>query len=94
MPLIPIRCTLPMELRYHPRTTALLHSWENTWRELTCSITDRTTVIDLRGRELILFEVHRTIESLTATIRSFNNRERGLQPWVIACEDDVRDLCM
>ena len=60
--------------------------------ELTCSITDRTTVLDLKGSELVLFEVHRAIESLTATIRSFNNRERGLQPWVIACEDDVRDL--
>ena len=32
------------------------------------------------------------IESLTATIRSFNKRERGLQSWTISCEKDVRDL--
>ena len=60
--------------------------------ELTCSITDRVTVIELAGRELVLFEVKRVIETLTSTIRSFNNRERGLEPWRIACEDDVRDL--
>ena len=59
---------------------------------LTCTITDRITVIDLTGRELILFEVNRAIETLTPTIRSFNNREKGLEPWKIVCEDDVRDL--
>ena len=53
---------------------------------------DRHTVIDLEGRELVLFEVKRTIRTLTPTIRSFNNREKGLDPWRITCEDDVRDL--
>lgn len=59
---------------------------------LTCFRSERETVIQLEGREAALFEVKRTIESLTATIRSFNNREKGLQPWTISCEDDVRDL--
>ena len=40
----------------------------------------------------MLFEVRRAIEALTPTIRSFNNREKGLDPWNISCEDDVRDL--
>ena len=59
---------------------------------LSCLRTDRQTVIDLAGREALLFEVKRSIETLTATIRSFNNREKGLAPWSITCEDDVRDL--
>lgn len=59
---------------------------------LVCSITDQTSVLDLQGKELILFEVGRTIESLRATIHSFNNREAGLKPWTVDCEDDVRDL--
>ena len=59
---------------------------------LTCSRNERQTVIQLEGREAALFEVKRAIHSLTATIRSFNNREKGLVPWTISCEDDVRDL--
>ena len=59
---------------------------------LICSRTERQTVIQLEGREAALFEVKRAIHSLTATIRSFNNREKGLNPWTISCEDDVRDL--
>ena len=59
---------------------------------LVCFRTERQTVIQLEGREAALFEVKRAIHSLTATIRSFNNREKGLDPWTISCEDDVRDL--
>ena len=59
---------------------------------LTCFKTERQTVINLKGREALLFEIKRTIETLTATIRSFNSREKGLDPWTITCEDDVRDL--
>ena len=59
---------------------------------LTRPRSERQTVIQLEGREAALFEVERAIQSLTATIRSFNNREKGLQPWTISCEDDVRDL--
>ena len=59
---------------------------------LVCSRNERETVIQLDGKKKALFEVRRAIDSLTATIRSFNNRERGLVPWTISCEDDVRDL--
>lgn len=59
---------------------------------LVCTNTERCIVIDLHGREAVLFNVRRTIETLTPTIRSFNNRERGLARWSITCEDDVRDL--
>ena len=59
---------------------------------LTCLRSDRETVIDLTGREAALFDVRRAAETLTPTIRSFNNREEGLAPWKITCEDDVRDL--
>ena len=59
---------------------------------LTCRRSDRETVIDLKGRDAVLFEVRRAVESLTPTIRAFNNREKGLSRWEITCEDDVRDL--
>lgn len=59
---------------------------------VVCSGAGRQTVIELSGREKVLFEVRRVIEVLTPTIRSFNNREKGLRPWEISCEDDVRDL--
>lgn len=59
---------------------------------LICTRTERQTIIQLEGREKALFEVKRAIHSLTATIRSFNHREKGLKPWTISCEDDVRDL--
>jgi len=60
---------------------------------VTCGMIDeRRKVIKFEGREALLFDVRRAIESLTPTIRSFNNREKGLQPWSVACEDDVRDL--
>ena len=59
---------------------------------LSCFRNDRETIIDLHGKEATLFEVTRAFQSLTATIRSFNKREKGLAPWTITCEDDVRDL--
>ena len=59
---------------------------------LVCSRNARETVIQLEGREQALFEVSRAIDSLTATIRSFNNREKGLAARTVSCEDDVRDL--
>ena len=73
---------------YHCFAAFLGHHLE----ALTISKSERQTVIDLQGRAAALFGVERTIQSLTATIRSFNNREKGLQPWTISCEDDVRDL--
>ena len=59
---------------------------------LLCSRSERETIISLEGKEAALFEVRRAFQSLTATVRSFNNREKGLDPWRITCEDDVRDL--
>jgi hypothetical protein len=39
-----------------------------------------------------LLTISRAIQSLTPTIRTFNAREKNLQPWTVAREDDVRDL--
>lgn len=61
--------------------------------ELSCSsVPERTTIIELQGKESFLFTLNRAIQSLTPTIRSFNSRERGLAPWTVSREDDVRDL--
>ena len=59
---------------------------------LTCSRSERETVIQLEGRAAALLEVKQAINSLTATIRSFNNRGEKLEPWTISREHDVRDL--
>ena len=55
-------------------------------------VPSRLTVIELQGRESALFTISRAIQSLTPTIRTFNAREKNLQPWTVAREDDVRDL--
>jgi len=61
--------------------------------QLSCATPeDRREVIQLDGKERVLFEVRRAIVSLTPTIRSFNSREKGLRPWLVEREDDVRDL--
>jgi len=60
---------------------------------LVCgTLDDRRTVIELQGREKLLFDLRRVVASLTPTIRSFNARENGLKPWTVEREDDVRDL--
>jgi hypothetical protein len=60
---------------------------------LTCGMLDtRRKVIEFTGKEALLYEVRRVIQTLTPTIRSFNTREKGLSPWTVAREDDVRDL--
>ena len=59
---------------------------------LTCAESDRRTVIQLKGREAVIQDAARSIAALTPTIRSFNNREKGLNQWSISREDDVRDL--
>ncbi len=59
---------------------------------LVCSRSERETIISLKGQEAALFEVRQAFRALTATMRSFNRREKGLDPWTITCEDDVRDL--
>lgn len=60
---------------------------------LTCGMQkERIQVIELAGKEALIYEVRRVIQTLTPTIRSFNTREKGLSPWAITREDDVRDL--
>ena len=53
---------------------------------------DRTTIIELQGKESALFTLARAVQALTPTIRSFNHREKGLDQWQVTREDDVRDL--
>lgn len=53
---------------------------------------ERQEVIELQGRESVLFTLSRAVQALTPTIRSFANREKGLSPWPVKREDDIRDL--
>lgn len=55
-------------------------------------VPERRTIIELQGKESVLFTLKRAIQALTPTIRSFNAREKGLTPWPVGREDDVRDL--
>ena len=73
---------------YHCFAAFLGHHLET----LSCFRSGRETIIHLEGKDAALFEVRRAVQSLTATVRSFNNREKGLAQWTITCEDDVRDL--
>jgi len=60
---------------------------------LTCfTPPEREVVIEQQGRESLLSTLRRAIDSLTPAIRSFNRREKGLTPWPVEREDDVRDL--
>lgn len=60
---------------------------------LTCGgLNERKTIIELTGKASLLLDVERVIRTLTPTIPSFNAREKGLTPWRITREDDVRDL--
>jgi hypothetical protein len=56
------------------------------------AVPERQTVIELHGKESALFTLSRAVQALTPTIRSFNDREKGLSPWSVTREDDVRDL--
>lgn len=60
---------------------------------LTCGMLDeRRQIVEFTGKESLLHDVRRVIRTLTPTMRSFNTREKGLTPWPISKEDDVRDL--
>jgi hypothetical protein len=58
---------------------------------LICS-NRRAEVLQETGRKGFILAVKRVVDSITPAIRRFNERERGLASWPIACEDDVRDL--
>lgn len=60
--------------------------------ELVCTITPRTVILEELGTQALLTTIKRAIDSLTPAIRRFNKREKGLTPWPISREDDVRDL--
>lgn len=60
---------------------------------ISCGMTtERRTIIELEGKESVLFTLKSAIQAMTPTIRSFNQREKGLSPWPVDREDDVRDL--
>jgi REase_DpnII-MboI len=52
----------------------------------------RVVILEEVGREAFLSTCRRAVDALTPSIRRFCNREKGLTPWTISCEDDVRDL--
>lgn len=56
------------------------------------AVPERRTVIELQGKESVLFTLTRAIQALTPTIRSFNAREKGLDKWLVTREDDIRDI--
>ena len=59
---------------------------------LVCSATERRKIIALQGREGLLLTVRSVIDALTPAIRLCVSREKGLEPWPVSREDDVRDL--
>ena len=59
---------------------------------LVCSSGPRRTILEEVGSAALLTTIKRAVDSLTPAIRSFNIREKGLSPWPIKQEDDLRDL--
>lgn len=57
-----------------------------------CPPESRMIILEEAGSAALISTLKRAIDSLTPSIRCFNNREKGLTPWPVACEDDVRDL--
>lgn len=61
--------------------------------ELFCSpLSTRRIVLEEMGSEALFTTVKKAVDSLTPAIRRFNCREKGLTPWPVKREDDVRDL--
>jgi hypothetical protein len=52
----------------------------------------RRVVLEELGSQAMLTTIKRAVDSLTPAIRRFNKREKGLCPWPVDREDDVRDL--
>jgi hypothetical protein len=59
---------------------------------VTCFDRSRVQVIEEQGVAAFLSAVRRAVDALTPAIRCFSNREKGLAPWAVSREDDVRDL--
>ena len=52
----------------------------------------RHDVLEEHGTAAFLTTIRRAVDALTPAIRCFATREKGLAPWPIGREDDVRDL--
>jgi len=59
---------------------------------VTCFDRSRAQVIEEQGIASFLSTIRKIVDALTPAIRCFGSREKGLSPWSISREDDVRDL--
>jgi hypothetical protein len=61
--------------------------------ELVCSTPQsRRVILEEQGTAALITTVKRVVDALTPTIRHFSRREKGLKPWPVEREKDVRDL--
>jgi len=60
---------------------------------LVCTnVRGRYVILEEVGTENLLSTLKRAVDALTPSIRLFRCREKGLSPWAITREDDIRDL--
>lgn len=59
---------------------------------LLFNVGGRREIIEEVGKAQLITTIKKAIDSLTPSIRLFNNREKGLVQWMVSREDDVRDL--
>jgi REase_DpnII-MboI len=52
----------------------------------------RREILEEVGSRALMTTIRHAVDSLTPAIRRFNRREKGLTPWPVTREDDVRDL--
>jgi hypothetical protein len=52
----------------------------------------RREILEEQGKAQFISTVKRAADALTPAMRLFGNREKGLTPWPVQREDDVRDL--
>lgn len=57
-----------------------------------CFDPSRREILEEQGTAAFLTTIRRAVDALTPAIRCFTSREKGLTPWPITREDDVRDL--
>ena len=53
---------------------------------------NRYEIVEEIGVESLISTLRRAVDALTPSIRLFQRREKGLAPWPISGEDDIRDL--
>jgi hypothetical protein len=59
---------------------------------IMCFDRSRHEILKEHGTAAFLSTIRRAVDALAPAIRCFTEREKGLQNWPIAQEDDVRDL--